>query len=188
MANPATPASILGSSSVSVSGSTITLTDATAGGTWSSSNTAKATVGSTTGIVAGVSVGSATITYTVTNASGCTNINTKVITVGPVNPNDPGNSLTIDNAQLTNGNILLVPNPNEGEFTIKGNLNLSGSIDAELEVIDMLGQVVYKVSTGIISGRLNEHIKLSNSLANGMYLFTLHTTDGNWTLHFVVER
>ena len=50
-------------------GSTITLTDAAGGGTWSSSTTTVATVGAT-GIVSGVTAGSTTITYSVTNGCG----------------------------------------------------------------------------------------------------------------------
>ncbi len=50
-------------------GSTITLNDSTAGGSWSSSNTSLATVNSS-GVVTGVSVGSDTISYTVSNICG----------------------------------------------------------------------------------------------------------------------
>ncbi len=46
-------------------GSTITLTDATTGGSWSSSNTSVATINATSGVVTGVSSGTVTITYTV---------------------------------------------------------------------------------------------------------------------------
>jgi hypothetical protein len=46
-------------------GSTATYTDATAGGTWTTSTSAIITIGATTGIVTGVVSGSATITYTV---------------------------------------------------------------------------------------------------------------------------
>ena len=67
---PATPAAIGGATSLCV-GSTITLTDATAGGAWSSSATGIATI-SNTGIVTGVATGSATITYTSTNFCGST--------------------------------------------------------------------------------------------------------------------
>ena len=49
------PGAITGAGSV-CTGSTITLSDGTAGGTWSSSNIARATVGSTTGIVTGISL------------------------------------------------------------------------------------------------------------------------------------
>jgi len=50
-------------------GATTNLTDAVIGGTWSSSNTAIATVGST-GVVSYISGGTATITYTFTDICG----------------------------------------------------------------------------------------------------------------------
>lgn len=50
-------------------GSTITVSDTATGGTWSSSNTAVATI-STTGVVTGVSAGTTVLTYTKTNACG----------------------------------------------------------------------------------------------------------------------
>lgn len=71
------PASIGGSSSV-CEGSSITLTNATAGGTWSASN-ANATVGSSTGIVNGVTAGTVVITYT--SGTGCYTV--KALTVNP---------------------------------------------------------------------------------------------------------
>ena len=71
--------SISGASTV-CAGSTITLIDSISGGTWSSNNTMVASVGSTTGVVRGDSVGTATITYTVTGSCG-TAYTTKTITV-----------------------------------------------------------------------------------------------------------
>lgn len=70
------PATITGTFDVCV-GSTRTWTDGTAGGTWSSSNTAQATVGSSSGIVTGVAAGIPTITYTL--GTGC--YQTQAITV-----------------------------------------------------------------------------------------------------------
>ena len=61
------PAAIGGPSSV-CTGSTIALTDATAGGTWSTWSTYYASVGSATGVVTGINAGNATISYTV---GGC---------------------------------------------------------------------------------------------------------------------
>jgi choice-of-anchor A domain-containing protein len=63
-----TVAAITGTTTV-CTGSTTTLSDATNGGVWSSSNTNIATVNSS-GVVTGVSAGTATISYTVTNACG----------------------------------------------------------------------------------------------------------------------
>lgn len=73
--NPA-PSSISGAGAVCV-GSTISLTDATSGGTWSSGSTANATIDASAGIVTGVSAGTSTVTYTL--STGC--IATTVVTV-----------------------------------------------------------------------------------------------------------
>jgi uncharacterized protein YjdB len=74
------PGTITGSSSVTV-GATITLSTASCGGTWSSSNTAIATVGST-GIVTGVAAGSVTISYNVSNECGSASA-VKAVSVNP---------------------------------------------------------------------------------------------------------
>ncbi|MFM6934267.1 MAG: Ig-like domain-containing protein, partial [Flavobacteriales bacterium] len=63
------------------SGSNVTLSSTTTGGTWTSSNTATAVVNSSTGVVTGVSAGTAVITYTVTNVNGCVNSVTTSVTV-----------------------------------------------------------------------------------------------------------
>jgi len=70
------PSAISGATSVCI-GATIALTDTASGGAWTSSNTAKATVGSSTGIVTGVAAAAVTVTYTI--SSGCTA--TKSVTV-----------------------------------------------------------------------------------------------------------
>ncbi|MFY7886083.1 MAG: beta strand repeat-containing protein, partial [Dolichospermum sp.] len=64
-------------------GSTTTFANSTIGGTWSSSNVGVATVDNN-GVIAGVAVGTATISYTVTNANSCTRVVTKTITVNPL--------------------------------------------------------------------------------------------------------
>src|SRR5579862_2536511 len=66
---PPTIAAISGPTSV-CTGSTITLTDATGGGTWSSANTTIATVNGS-GVVTGVDSGTTLINYTVTSIAGC---------------------------------------------------------------------------------------------------------------------
>jgi uncharacterized protein YjdB len=65
--NAAIPA-ITGGTTVCM-GSSVTLANATSGGTWSSSNSAKATINTTTGAVTGIALGSSTITYNV--SAGC---------------------------------------------------------------------------------------------------------------------
>ena len=74
-----TVAAISGNSTL-IRGLTTAFSDATAGGTWSSSNTSIALV-SSTGVVTGVAAGSAVITYKVTNTAGCSTAVTRTITV-----------------------------------------------------------------------------------------------------------
>jgi trimeric autotransporter adhesin len=75
----ASPAAITGTASM-CEGATTTLSNATAGGTWTSGNTGVATVDISTGVVTGVLAGTATITYTAPN--GC--FATVVTTVNPI--------------------------------------------------------------------------------------------------------
>jgi len=75
---PVVPA-ITGVKKVCVAGTT-TLSNTSIGGTWSSSNTAVATVNPTTGVVTGITAGTATITYTV-NTGGCVASQTTDVTV-----------------------------------------------------------------------------------------------------------
>ena len=75
------PAAITGSTFSVCSGSSITLADVTAGGTWSSTAPGTASVGASTGIVTGGTSGTATISYTITS-TGCYAITT--VTVNPL--------------------------------------------------------------------------------------------------------
>jgi len=76
------PSPVLGATSV-CAGSAITLTDITAGGVWSSGSPSIATVGSSSGIVNGMSSGTAIVSYTSTT-TGCSAI--LPIIVNPINP------------------------------------------------------------------------------------------------------
>ena len=75
----AAPTAITGNLAVCV-GATTTLTDATGVGTWMSTNPGVGTIGSASGILGGISVGTSTITYTL--ATGCAA--TTTITVNPL--------------------------------------------------------------------------------------------------------
>ncbi|RYD98009.1 MAG: T9SS type A sorting domain-containing protein [Sphingobacteriales bacterium] len=76
---PAAPAAITGTTNL-CTGTTTTLSSATAGGNWTSSNTAVATVNGS-GVVNGLSAGTSTITYTVSNAANCTAAVSTTVTV-----------------------------------------------------------------------------------------------------------
>ncbi len=81
--------------------------------------------------------------------------------------------------------LALIPNPNNGSFTLKG--SMATAEDVDVKITDMLGQVVYEKR---ISGqkKINEQIQLSNMLANGMYLLNVKSDTENMVFHFVIEK
>ncbi len=76
---------ITGSMTNMCAGISATLADATPGGVWSSSDASVATV-SGSGVVTGMSFGSVTISYSVTNLSGCTTSATYGFSIGNAMP------------------------------------------------------------------------------------------------------
>jgi uncharacterized protein YjdB len=100
---------------------TIALTDATTGGTWSSSNPSTATIGSYSGIVTGLITGSALITYSV--GAGC--FSTSVITVNPLPAIISGAPLVCAGSSVT----LSDPSPGgawSSSFPTIGSISTSG--------------------------------------------------------------
>ncbi|MCB9046985.1 MAG: T9SS type A sorting domain-containing protein [Chitinophagales bacterium] len=69
------------------------------------------------------------------------------------------------------------PNPNTGTFTIKGDYNITTNADAEIRVVNALGQNVYIANDKIRGGKL-EHRILLNDVAPGVYIVHI-TADGN---------
>ena len=92
-------------------GATITLTDASAGGVWSSSNTSVAPIGTVTGIVTGLSPGTSTITYTI--GTGCSA--STVVTVN-LTPSAITGSLSV----CTGSTITLSDTSGSGSWSVTG--------------------------------------------------------------------
>ena len=87
-------------------GATITFSDLIAGGIWSSSATGFAAIGST-GVVTGVSAGTATISYSVTNSCGTVSA-TKPVTINPMPlaGTITGSSLVCAGASILLGDVI----------------------------------------------------------------------------------
>jgi hypothetical protein len=103
-------------------------------------------------------------------------------------------SVTVHDVTATGVNTLaavadltVIPNPNNGAFTVKGNLISATDEEVSLEVTNMLGQVVYSSKNIAVNGNINEQIRLTN-LANGMYLLNVRSASANSVFHFVIEQ
>lgn len=86
-------------------GSSIAFIDTDPGGTWSSANTAIATIGSSTGVIVGVSAGSVDISYTFTT-TGCATVRSLVV--------NPRPSAIVGTPAVCEGSCVTLTDPDPG--------------------------------------------------------------------------
>ncbi len=118
-------------------GSSVALSNMLTGGTWSSSNTSIATVNNT-GVVSGVAVGSATITYAICGKNVSYNLNVTVPTItvsGTLSPSvgcfgvtSNAQSITVSATSLTNNLVITAPAGYEISTTAGGSYSTTISL------------------------------------------------------------
>ena len=96
---------ISGATTICSIGSSATLSNTTAGGTWSSANTSVATVDAN-GVVTGVSFGTSTITYSVTDLNACSNSTSTSIVISAL-PTTPSSLVANPSTMCTAGTAIL---------------------------------------------------------------------------------
>jgi NHL repeat/Secretion system C-terminal sorting domain len=87
-----------------------------------------------------------------------------------------------------NKELILLPNPNNGVFIIKGKVNVLSGSNLNFEVSDMLGQQVFKGSIIADHGEINSPITLSKELPSGIYQLHITGEGENEVLRFVLEK
>ncbi len=118
------------------------------------------------------------VTCEVTGVCALVGFNSVIMRVGPTG---------INTVSAAGNDIRLIPNPNKGEFSIKGSFASANNEAVTIEVTNMLGQVVYTGTAAPKNGNIDEHISLS-SVANGMYLLSLRSGADHTVFHFVIEQ
>jgi hypothetical protein len=93
-----------------------------------------------------------------------------------------GCSWATDVAEVTEDDLTIYPNPNNGEFFISNN---GKAENVNLHVLDIQGKEVYNNVLNLSAGA-NEFIKL-NDLNPGMYIVVLDTENGRTTQNVVVQ-
>jgi hypothetical protein len=170
--NPFSP--ITGSTSVCAGDST-TLSNATTGGVWSSSNNLVARIGSSTGLVNGILAGSLTMYYSVAS-TGCR-------AAFPLIVSSCRNAAATTEVAPTS--LTLMPNPNKGTFMLNGAITAANDEPVALEITNMLGQIVYTGTAAPVNGQLNQSIQMNAT--PGMYLLNIRYARGHEVLHFVIN-
>ena len=164
---PALPAAIAGVDSVCV-GFFFQLSDASSGGTWSVSNS---NANIYAGDITGVTPGTDTVYYTITNACGTPTTTQKVVTVLTTADCITGIHTPAANTQ----SIDIYPNPAGNQITISS----SGQID-NIIITDLLGQAVISRQPAYRTGRFavgNLQTIDVSALPGGVYFVKVNNTE-----------
>lgn len=81
--------------------------------------------------------------------------------------------------------ITLYPNPSNGRIVIKGDMNMPSK--ANIEIIDMAGQVVHHSALTTQNGKLYKELNLEY-LANGGYTAVIKSESKSYTIKFNISR
>ncbi len=171
---------VLGGSTTCV-GSTLLLSDATTGGTWSSANTAVATVGISSGVTYGATAGTAVISYAL--ASGCFATHTVTIIAAPAPITGPsyvcdGSTMTISNSTV--GGIWSSSNSSIATINTATGLVLATAAGT-INVTYSLGTGCFTTTT-ITVNPLPAAITGASSICQGLStILTSGTGGGLWT-------
>jgi len=166
----ALPLSISGSASL-CPGTSSTLTDGSSGGTWSSSNTTVATIGSTSGTATGINVGTSTITYRVT-ATGCAITRMVTVYAIPAAPTVTPSSAII----CSGGSALLVAN---GATSTTASVS-SGSISVSIPDANPVGAFTSLVMSSIPTGATITGVSVNFNMT--------HTWDGDMAVNITAPN
>ncbi|MBS1771369.1 MAG: T9SS type A sorting domain-containing protein [Bacteroidetes bacterium] len=82
--------------------------------------------------------------------------------------------------------VTLYPNPNNGNFSLKGYLNYNGQV--KLRIVSATGQTVYNDEVAVVKGKVLINVNLKDNLASGVYTLQLKSDVKDFDLPFVVDR
>ena len=171
--------SITGPSTVCI-GKSISVSDLTPGGVWSSSNTLIATV-TPSGLVTGVSAGTSSISYTVTNSCGtnASTISVKVLTPAECTGITPAvNGVTTITANTVE--LRVYPNPNNGVFTM--DLLSENEEQVQVTITNIMGQKVKEFTIGT-----NQTAEIKLDQPSGIYILSAIVGDRRYMEKITVE-
>ena len=151
--------------------SAITMADTVTGGAWSSSDTTIAIVGST-GIVSGITTGTATISYSVTNGY-CSSVASEIVTIDLC-------PTSIKNSTPTYTSLTIFPSPNQGTFTL--HLSTPQSEPATIIITNLLGQKVKEPTT-----TSNTDTQIQLDAPPGIYFISATTKNETVTQKVILE-
>jgi len=155
-----------------VAGHSIILADTSPGGVWSSGNDHIATV-SGAGIVYGLAQGGDSIIYTITNLCGSSRTSFTFSVL-------PDHSAGVNSVTSGTGQLIIAPNPANGQFTV----NLISATDESVivTITNIAGEKIKE-----ITGYTNQPIAASLNAPAGIYLLNVVSAHEHTSSKIVIE-
>lgn len=98
-------------------------------------------------------------------------------------------STNIDNNNIEDDAVSIVPNPNNGTFRIAGSIDgIVGNKKIKLIITDVLGKVIYSDAATTENGTIDKSISLGDNIPNGIYYIRISGINENKTLKVVLDR
>ena len=88
--------------------------------------------------------------------------------------------------QDRNLGLSLYPNPNSGVFTVRAKTNVKTTTTVELQIVNAVGQIVYKEQVEMKQGEIKHSINASDDLAAGAYMLLLSVEEHDLYKRFVI--
>ncbi len=82
----------------------------------------------------------------------------------------------------------IYPNPSNGAFTVKMNTANGAKERIKMDVINIVGQVVYSMDPTVENGYINEKIELNSSFASGLYIVQVRIGDNAYNTKMMVVK
>jgi len=108
-----------------------------------------------------------------------------------VNPDTASASaivLVVDELAGNTQPIKLYPSPNNGSFSIVGNISGLIANNATITIANITGQHVYSNTVPVNKGKINARLELSKNLSAGVYTLQLTSGDQTYHLKFAIQR
>ncbi|PQJ09088.1 hypothetical protein CJD36_021165 [Flavipsychrobacter stenotrophus] len=161
---------------------TIRLYNYTTGGTWYLANN-HASITSIGGLVTGITSGVDTAYYVLNNTCGTDTARFAFYIY------TPAQCAALGVAPIAADGIScgIYPNPNTGSFTLSGSW-IPGDNEAIVEILDLLGQVVYKKSFILSNGKIDEQVQLDHNFTSGLYLVHINSVNAHQVIRCTISQ
>ncbi len=96
--------------------------------------------------------------------------------------------LSVDQTELHNSSISIVPNPNTGAFTINAIINAKSGNEVSITITDITGRVIYSSVASTINSGISKEINLGGNLPGGLYILKLDSGNEHAVSRLLIAR